>query len=205
MSLPGSSIRRYSTSSVALILANISPAAGVLFLEWRIGEILLLFWAESAVIGVYNLAKMWVIDRLRSLFAGIFFMVHYGLFMAVHLAFIFSLFPDEFGFLGDASSFRDPHLVYLLLALVALFFSHGVSFYSNFLGDREYEGRSATSQMSEPYNRIIVIHVTILLDGFLILFIAAGEFWLLMLMIVLKIVVDLWAHRKQRPTVLKLR
>jgi hypothetical protein len=62
-----------SVSSVALIAANLAPVGGVVFLSWTIEDVLLLYWAESGVIGIYNLARMWVIGRWKILFLGPFF------------------------------------------------------------------------------------------------------------------------------------
>lgn len=47
-----------SASALALIAANLAPLAGVLFSKWGIGEVMVLFWAESAVIGFYTVLKL---------------------------------------------------------------------------------------------------------------------------------------------------
>ena len=39
-------------SSLVLILANLIPVIGVLLYEWDVLSILLLYWAESVVIGL---------------------------------------------------------------------------------------------------------------------------------------------------------
>jgi hypothetical protein len=185
-----------SVSSVALIVANLIPLGGVVFLSWTVGDVLLLFWAESAVIGIYNLARMWVIGRWRVLFYGPFFLGHYGGFMVVHLLFIYGLMIPG----GDASvsvsRVLDDFLV-LYPALIALFISHGVSFYLNFLGRKEYETTSLQEQMSEPYKRIIVMHLTIIFGGFLVMMLD-NKLPALVLMIVLKVGVDLRAHLGER-------
>ena len=43
----------WSISSVALVAANLLPVAGVLAAGWDVADLLLVYWAESAVIGVY--------------------------------------------------------------------------------------------------------------------------------------------------------
>ena len=45
-------------SSLALVLANLVPLAGVLYFDWSVLAILLLHWAESVVIGVVNVLRM---------------------------------------------------------------------------------------------------------------------------------------------------
>ena len=45
-------------SSLVLILANLIPLAGVFLFQWDVLAILLLYWAESVIIGVLNVARM---------------------------------------------------------------------------------------------------------------------------------------------------
>lgn len=59
-----------SPSTLALIFANLVPLAGAAFLGWDMGNIMILYWAESAIIGVFNLLKMTVIAKWAVLFAA---------------------------------------------------------------------------------------------------------------------------------------
>lgn len=186
-----------SLSSIALVIANLVPIAGVLFLGWQVGEVMLLYWAESAVIGFYNIARMWVIGRWSTLLKGPFFLGHYGGFMVVHLLFIYSfMIEDVDALMGTTLQQVVQDFTALAPALVAFFISHGISFVRNFLGRREYIGRTMSAQMSEPYKRIIVMHLTIILGGFLVMAFDSPVPALL-LMIALKIGVDLRAHRAE--------
>ena len=49
-------------SSLVLILANLVPVIGVLLLEWDVLSLLLLYWTESVVIGVMNVARIFASD-----------------------------------------------------------------------------------------------------------------------------------------------
>ena len=53
-----------SLSGLALIGANLVPLAGVLFLGWDLASVIVLFWAESAVIGFYTALKMAIVGKL---------------------------------------------------------------------------------------------------------------------------------------------
>lgn len=188
-----------STSGVALMAANLVPLAGVLLLRWDLAQVMTLFWAENGVIGVYNLLKLGVIARWGVLFLGPFFVGHYGGFMAAHFVFIYYLFVRGI----EASAAEAPAfaaLAHLFLplwpALLVLVASHGVSFYTNFLGRREYLGRKASEQMGEPYKRVVILHVTIIFGGWLILLLRS-PLPALVFLVVLKTVVDLVAHRRE--------
>jgi hypothetical protein len=186
-------------STLTLIGANLLPLAGVLLLGWNLGEVMTLFWAENAVIGFYNLLKLGIVARWGILFVGPFFVGHYGGFMAGHFLFIYYLFVR-----GIATPGAEPGALAALAglfgplwpALLALLVSHGVSFYTNFLGRKEYVGRKVAEQMGEPYKRIIVLHLTIIFGGWIILLLKS-PLGALVLLIVLKTVVDLRAHRKE--------
>ncbi|MBT5684012.1 MAG: hypothetical protein HON77_05425 [Gammaproteobacteria bacterium] len=181
-----------SVSSVALIAANLAPVGGVLFFAWTIEDVLLLYWAESAVIGIYNLARMWVIGRWKILLLGPFFLVHYSGFMAGHLFFIYALVISSSDVSVSASGILD-HLLLLSPALIALLISHGVSFFFNFLGEKEYETTSLSEQLNAPYRRIVVMHITIML-GSLLVMAMDNKLLFVVSMMALKVGLDLRAH-----------
>lgn len=173
------------------------PLAGVLLSDWDIGELILLFWAESAVIGFYNLLKMARIGNWSVLFLGPFFIGHFGGFMVVQLLFIYGFF------INDPSVGTDipvdqvlADFALLLPALLGFFISHGVSYLSNFIARREYEKLDIKAQMGQPYKRIVIMHLTIIFGGFLVM--ALGSSVPAMLLIIgLKLATDLLSHLKE--------
>ncbi len=186
-------------SSVALLAANAFPLAGIALFDWDLGEIMVLFWAENAVIGFYTLLRLAVVARWMVVFAGTFFVAHYGAFMVGHFMFVYYLFV-----LGIGATGPEPGVVEALgdlflplwPALVGLFTSHGVSFYTNFLKRREYVGRTVNHQMAEPYKRVMVMHVTIIFGGWIIMLLGQPV-GALVLLIALKTAVDLRSHRTE--------
>lgn len=165
---------------------------------------MVLFWAESGIIGFYSLLRLCYVAGWSAIFLGPFFLGHFGGFMAGHFFFIYALFIEgletdgtvaagaDAGVLGTMSDIFGP----LYPALLALFLSHGVSFFTNFLWRREYAGRDPSEQMKEPYKRIAVMHISIIFGGWFILALGTPA-WALVLLVVLKTGVDLAAHRKE--------
>lgn len=190
-----------SASSIALIAANCIPLGGVLFLGWDIGEIMLLFWAESGVIGFYNLLKLIRVAGWGAVLYGPFFLGHYGGFMVGHLLFIYGFFGENLGEVVDVSVGQLLADLWMLSpALAAFFISHGISYVTNFIGRREYIGKDAAAQMGEPYKRIIVMHLTIIFGGFLSMMFGSA-LPALLLLIFLKVGTDLRGHlREHRPS-----
>lgn len=110
--------RQLIASYVSLIIANALPMAGVLFFSWNVFFVLIVFWFESFILGVFNVIKMLMsgivqekgfsIGRLFSgLFFSAFFTVHYGGFMTVHLIFLVVIA----GVTGIAGSMQDPFIM----------------------------------------------------------------------------------------------
>jgi hypothetical protein len=82
-------------------------------------------------------------------------------------------------------------------ALLLLFISHAYSFHANFMGRKEFRGRTVQNQMSEPYKRIVFMHLVLILGGGLTLILGDSAL-VLMVAIAAKVWVDLKAHLKQR-------
>ena len=118
--------------------------------------------------------------------------------MAGHLLLVYDLvLPDE----GLATEFWESGNVVSLLTLsfLALFVSHGISFFQNFIGRTEYVDRDIRKQMNEPYDRILIMQFSLLLGGVLaVAFDSALP--ILLLLILLKIVTDFRAHLLEHRT-----
>ena len=187
---------RNPVSIVALVLANLVPLYGVLFLQWSLFSVMFLYWMESAIIGFYNVPRMIMVGGVLGVFFSIFFAFHFGGFMFVHLIFIFALFgpkPMNLFHLSPAAFLDGATMVAFFLLVI----SHGVSFLANFVGRNEYQRTTLPNLMMSPYKRIVIMHLTIIFGGFVTMILGAPPA-ALVLMVVLKIAVDLGAHVKER-------
>jgi hypothetical protein len=193
-------------SVATLLIANVLPLFGVLFLGWKIFPLLVLFWLENVIVGVFNVFKMLVASPtsgkqwVAKVGAIPFFCFHYGMFTLVHGIFVFVMFG---GILMDSPDFPTPAAVAQVFgdfqigwAALALFISHLVSFIFNYIGKGEYKQVNLNALMGEPYGRVVVLHVTIIVGGFLIAFLGSPIFALILLL-VLKTVIDIQAHLRE--------
>ncbi len=184
-------------SLLFLIAANFIPIAGAVFLGWDIRYIIFLFWAETGIIGFYNILKIiYLAIRTLSvntigacLFFIPFFIVHFGGFMLGHGFFLIAI-------LGTSIQNLIPLLPGLTYGLVMLFASHGFSFISNF-AKKEWKLTNPSQLMMQPYKRIVLMHITIIFGSF-IYFVFGKSTLLLIFLVVLKTVVDITAHIKER-------
>jgi len=199
---------------VALVLANLVPLVGVLFLGWSVWTILVIYWLENGIVGVFNVLKMlkaegtdtsgadgWRVNgRRASTMANAtlvpFFVMHYGIFWLVHGAFVLTL-PLFAGFSSDQAAIdpgADPGAI--LLAVIVLFVSHAVSYRFNFIGGGEYLRVSPAAQMFAPYGRLMILHITIIFGALAISFTGAPAAAIVIL-VGLKIAMDLAFHLRE--------
>jgi len=194
-----------SPSTLMLVIANLVPLAGTALFGWDLGLVMVLYWAESAIIGLFNVCKIAVIGRWKALLAAPFFAAHFGGFMAVHFLFLYGLFIKGPGDMGGGDLSEVAQMFTSLWPVLALLFvSHALSFFRNFIGRKEYRARTIQTQMSEPYRRIIFMHLVLIFGGGLTM--VLGESTpVLMLVIAVKIWVDVRAHLKQRKPSIRVQ
>jgi hypothetical protein len=194
-------------SLIALIAANLFPVYGVVFLGWEVFPLLMLFWLENIIIGGYNVLKMLLAAPGEAagwgekLFVIPFFCVHYGMFAFGHGLFLFGVFGGYFR--EDMPFPADVAVVFQIIreaqvawAVLALAVSHGLSFVLNYIGRGEYRQVRAGQLMAQPYARVVLLHVTIILGGFLLMVLQSPIAGLLLLL-VLKTVLDIRAHLRE--------
>ncbi len=195
-------------SAAVLVVANLVPLYGVAMLGWPVFAVLLLFWVENVIVGLLNVARMLCADPadpaqwLAKLFFVPFFCLHYGMFTAVHGAFVFGFFGNVKATGSGEGMF--PILSWLAvigeqglwLAVAALAVSHLFSFVWNYLGHGEFRLASVAALMGKPYGRVVVLHLTILLGGIGITALGSPV-WALLLLVGLKTGIDLHAHLKE--------
>jgi hypothetical protein len=191
-------------SIAALVAANLVPLFGVLLWDWDVFFLLLLFWSENVVIGIFGIARLIVArvsdSGMGGLFLPLFFLVHYGGFMFGHFMVLFSLYS---GHLEKGGTPAGPADYYGILAenlrwvaVLALFVSHGWSFVENYMGKREHERLTPGQAMALPYRRMFITHIALIAGGFFL--VERGQpLGGLVLLIAMKIALDVFFHRRE--------
>lgn len=140
---------------------------------------------------------MLTVGGLGSFYMVPFFILHFGGFMLGHLVFIVfltSTFPNQ-----DFVYIRDFAVVFsgLKIGIISLFLSHGFSFLLNFIIKGEHRTTTIGALMTQPYGRVVMMHISIIIGGFLTMALGSSVGLLLML-VVLKTVIDAFVHLKER-------
>lgn len=192
-------------SAWVLVAANLLPLAGVLFWDWNVMVLLLLFWMENVVIGLLNVLRMLCADpRDLALWAGKlflvpFFCVHYGMFTAIHGSLLLAFFGDyaSEGFSPVPAASQAVLDYGLGIGVAAIAASHLFSFLWNYLYRGEFRHASLSELMEQPYRRVVLLHLVILLGGFAVA--ALGSpLWALVPLVAVKVVLDVRSHLRER-------
>jgi len=209
-------IKKKDISTISLILANLVPIIGIIFLNWNLFSTLIFYWSESVIIGLFNLIKIikvpvsiieienkeigtnTVKQKVGKTFFCIFFIIHYGIFMLVHLMFIVLLFGSKY----SINHITDiiPIIKEIGLAVLFLLLSHGISYYHHFIKRKEYQNKNMMSLMIAPYKRIIVMHLTLIFGAFIVVLTNFPKI-VIILFILIKTIVDLKAHNKEHEII----
>lgn len=191
----------FRVSIGALLLLNLIPLIGVLYFGWNLSSIMVLYWFENVIIGFFNalkMAKAMGTTPRTQLYSGkkvitvaqkpssiLFFIIHFGMFTLGHGIFVFALFGRDL-----------PSFSKMLPAALCLFASHGISYAYNFIGNEEYKRVAFQDLFFQPYKRVFIMHITIIIGAFIAFQLEQPTFFLVLL-VFLKILIDILSHKKE--------
>jgi len=179
-----------------VILINLVPVAGVVFLGWNAGAILILYWIENVIIGLLTLPRILTAQgavprreggkRESRAGLGCFFVIHYGVFTLVHGVFTLVVVA---GFVTEDQTqvWPDGGLGWAIAATAIL---HAIAFFRDWIQARKWRTASPTFEMFRPYGRIFVLHITVLLSAWGMAELAAPT-WSVLILCLLKAVLEL--------------
>lgn len=162
------------SSLAALVAANLVPLAGVLWWGWQVGDVVMLYWAESLILGAFCVLRILGAEgdvEGSRLYVTFVFILGYGLLSWVYGSFLAHMFPPS----GVASG--SPGRVLramlqdgpMLLGMIAMVASHGYSFVANYwIGGERYV--TTTGQvMGLPARRLLITHMFLFFGGMLLM------------------------------------
>lgn len=193
-----------NASTISLILVNLFTIGVAIWQSWNAGEIILLYYIQSLIIGVFQFFKILDVEKFsvegvtingspaeqtastKYFFAG-FFVVHYGLFHFVYLCFIITFL--------STGLIKLAFTPYFLLAIFLLITNHLFSYVLNRKADKKREVNIGRMFML-PYARIIPMHLILILMGILSSF-GGGNITILVIFMLIKTLADVVTHNME--------
>ncbi len=186
--LPG--LFRNDIAAILLVIANIVPVINLLVKGEPVGSILVIYWIQMMIIGFWNIIKLIVIGRWSALLSAPVFILMY-----LSIVNIFGLIAG--GLLDDQMQGTEWHENFSLWNFwwpaLMFFATHGLSFYTNFLGRREDETTPWDKQLGQPILRAMPMWIAALAGGFVGSFFNTAAIAVLCVLPV-KLVLDLLGH-----------
>ena len=179
-----------------IVLVNLVPVAGVVFLAWDAGAILILYWIENVIVGFLTLPRILMAQGAipqreggkpeSRAGLGCFFIIHYGVFTLVHGVITLVVVA---GFVTEDQTqvWPDGGLLWAIALTAAL---HGLAFFRDWIRPRQWRTASPTFEMFRPYGRIFVLHITVLLSAWGMAELAAPT-WTVLILCLLKAALEL--------------
>lgn len=147
--------------------------------------VVIAFFLETIIVGLLHALKLIMIVRYvrkekspvpknTNFGMVLFFLVHYGFFVAVQLIFVFGILQisnhhfDAFNLIGNikyAMSLKGMHWV---LGSIAIF--NIVDFLINFTNKKSYEKLGIDDVFFAPYKRILIQQFAVILGSFFLIF-----------------------------------
>ena len=190
--------KKLTQSDWSLVIANLLPVVGVWFFNWSAQEVFLVYCLETIIIGIFTLLKMLISGLIKKQddwqttggntikqpfwFFMFFFLIHYGFFVAIQMGLFFSVsgIGDQHGITITNFFSKWPSLLtnnaYIMLGVFIV--SYGFRFISDFILSGDYKTTSLGYLMFQPYGRIFVQQVTVILGSILLSF-GAGKIFIL--------------------------
>jgi len=165
-----------------LVLAGLAvdlfPIYGVIVFGWNAVPLVMLYWMENIIAGVLTLPRIFISGAsfgiaglAMSVFLCLFFIVHYGMFCAVHGTFLMVFVAISDGSIAQQEPIMmdvfamfqfgltsAPHVEWFVYAIIAF---QVLVFIQEFLIKGEWKNTNPMAEMFAPYGRIIILHFAI--------------------------------------------
>ena len=162
---------------IAAIGGAVVMVVGIAVFGWPTFTVLALYWVENVIIGGFTALRILAAGARtgsygESLASTVFFCLHYGLFCAVHGIFVATLF----GGIDGSGGFVDPLFLMIgriagervgLLVVAAMVLAAAVDAWQAAAGLDADDAGAVRRIMTDPYGRIVVLHLVLIGGGFL--------------------------------------
>jgi len=202
--------KRIDWSIVSLIAANLVPILGVWMFNWNVLSIIFFYWLESCIIFFFFIIKfsigLFFARKYKKITIGrfTFLALVWLLVISILVSLVYAQFWITYIIYDQIHGGIDKiissiNFSEILLSSLSLFISHGISFFVNFIGKKEYF--SAGHSLTFPYRRVYLMYIVIIIGG--IVSATRAPIFTTTLFIIGKILVDIYTHNKEHEELKK--
>ena len=202
--------RKLTQADIYLIVANLLPVYGAWVLDWNAIEVFIVYAMETLIVGILTVLKLciaslsgnshtWYANNRKTKQPGIlfiiFFIVHYGIFAAVQT----SIFAESANINPPGSgllyfflhwyTYMNNDIAFMLSGFIVSWLARS---FIPFIVNREYKTTPMLRLMFQPYGRIFIQQLTVLL-GSMFLVLGGGKIFVLIFALV-KIFVEVYLN-----------
>jgi hypothetical protein len=195
--------RLFRKRNIPILVLNAVPLYGAIFLHWDALSIILVYVAETILVGAIHMVKMTAlyfmnrnnpkalaVERHNSGVTGAglipFFLIHFGFFVVIQMV-VFSGFSRGLNVSEAIQKLLSSNFKY---ALAAIFITKITVLIGELFWDPEAETKLPDDVFFEPYPRIFVQQFMVILGGFFSIFNGSFMAYALVL-IAIKTIVDI--------------
>lgn len=184
---------------LAIVLLGAIPIWGVLHYGWDAAQIVLLFWVETVVVGVFTWMRLKDIEGRRpgadnpvsGGSSSLFFVMHYGIFTTVHgvAVVVMAIVGANLGWFDRSvvSMLTDSSLWTGIAGVILLV---GMAHWREWARPQAWREAELGRELFRPYSRIVAMHIAVV-GGVWVIMATGGAAWLVVLLCGLKLVMDL--------------
>ena len=179
---------------IAIIGSNLWVVFGVLFLGWSMFSVMILYWIENIIVGIFTVLKLTFAEAqsdrgLNKHETIASFCTHFGLYCTVHVILVMVIFLPTLPRTGQWQNLLGE----LGLPILFLSISHGINFFHNYLRGGIYKFAALTSLENESYIRIAPL-ILGLIPGAILSLQFGSPIGIILVLIVLKTCMDVLVY-----------
>lgn len=180
----------------------------MLCFDWDASTIIVLYWAETFVIGFYNIPKILFLKVPNPFFFLVIklfvviplFTIIFGLIITIEGFYVLILYNIDFCLPQGTPQENLYHIDFplsLYVSVACLFISHGISFIYNFFYKGERTQSTLLRQAQQPFERVGAILITFFL-GIILNTVTSSPVGAFVILVLLKIFLDVKLHLRER-------
>lgn len=215
-----------------LLISNLFVLTLAIIFDWKLYDILIIFWVETFIIGISNVFKMIKVkyrpktaqkimesipeteskEQLVSLGYIFIKMMTINFFVIIFIGFTLMqgiVINQVFSYIESSNpqpsifEFSIENKWMFFISIIMIGLSHRASYRSNYIKNKEYESTSLKKLFFSPFRRLFLVWLVIIGGTFVISTYGKESTLIILVFFLLKILSDLFQHYREHKSSFK--